>query len=140
MAIRGAKPKPDGQARHRNKLAHPWTIVPNVPFGGAPTLPPRRCNGRPWPTRTRAKWKAWSTMPHCVLWQPADWSFALDSLELAALMHEGDARPAGELRAREKVLATTSEALRDQRIRYVDPPEDDEAPAAVTSIADYRDL
>src|SRR6476620_8738633 len=107
MAIRGAKPKPAGQARHRNPVVHEWIEVPNVPFEGAPKLPVRRCNGRPWPARTRAKWRAWSSMPHCVLWQPSDWSFALDTLEHAALVHEGDARFNVELRAREKVLATT---------------------------------
>jgi hypothetical protein len=140
MAIRGRKPKPKGQAVHRGQRVHEWTDVPSMPFTGAPKLPTRRCNGRPWPARTREKWKAWSSMPHCVLWQPPDWSFALDSLELAAIVHEGDSRYAGELRAREEVLATTGDALRDQRIRYVDPPNAAEPNAAVADIAQYRDL
>ncbi len=138
MAIRGAKPKPAGQARHRNKVAHAWTEVQNVPFDGAPKLP-RRCNGRPWPARTRAKWKAISTMPHCVLWGPATWEFAFTTMELAAWFHEGDAKLSAELRAWEKVLGTTATDLRDQRIRYADPPTTEEA-GVVTNLADYRDL
>ena len=79
-------------------------------------------------------------MPHAKLWQPAEWSFALDSLELAAEFHmTGETKHATELRNREKVLGTTLDYLRDLRIRYVDP-QDAEAPAGVTNIADYRDL
>lgn len=140
MAIRGAKPKPEGQARHRNKPAHDWNVVENVPFEGAPELPEMRADGRPWRDRTRATWAAWSTMPHCKLWHPSDWSFALDSLELAAATHDGDVRCYGELRARERVMATTFDARRDQRIRYVDAPIAGETPTDVVDIADYRDL
>jgi hypothetical protein len=38
------------------------------------------------------------------------------------------------------VLGCTADARRDQRIRYVKPPADDDALAAVADIADYRDL
>jgi hypothetical protein len=79
-------------------------------------------------------------MPHCVLWRPSDWQFALTAIELAAYVHDGDTRLAGELRNWEKVLGTTFESRRDQRIRYVDPPEENAAPAGVTRIEDYREL
>ncbi|CAM5742434.1 hypothetical protein MAUB1S_01521 [Mycolicibacterium aubagnense] len=141
MAIRGRKPKAVGLTRHRNPPAHAWTEVLNVPFEGAPKLPARRCNGRPWPTRTRKAWKAWSTMPHCVLWQPSDWSFALDTLELTALVHEGEPRWAAEVRNRQRVLGTTAEFLRDMRIRYVGPEEPGTAAGAtVTSMQEWCDL
>jgi hypothetical protein len=147
MAISGRKPKPEGQAIHRNKLAHDWTEVPNVPFRGGPKLPARRMNGRSWEPRIRAKWKAWSSMPHCKLWGPSAWEFALDTIELAALVYDGEPRFAAELRAREKTLGTTPESLRDLRIRYTDADKA-AAPARrasgskskVAQIDDYRDL
>jgi hypothetical protein len=78
-------------------------------------------------------------MPHAKLWQPAERSFALDSLELAADFHKtGEPRFGTELRNREKVLGSTLDYLRDIRIRYVDPTA--EIPSGVTDIADYRDL
>src|SRR6185312_1843482 len=92
MAIRGPKPKPPGQARHRNRLVHEWIEVENRPFSRAPKLPARHCNGRAWSPQDRQAWKAWSTMPHCVLWLPSDWEFALMTIELAALFHDGETR------------------------------------------------
>jgi hypothetical protein len=79
-------------------------------------------------------------MPHCVSWRPSDWAFALTAIELAGHFHDGDVRCARELRAWEKVMATTADARRDQRIRYVEPRPVDENPAEVANIADYRDL
>jgi hypothetical protein len=41
-------------------------------------------------------------MPHAVLWQPSDWSFAPDTIEIAARFYEGGkATYASELRYRE---------------------------------------
>lgn len=142
MPITGRKTKPAGQTVHRNPLAHDWTEVTNVPFEGGPKLPTRRCNGRTWDKRTRDKWKAWSSMPHCKLWGPAEWDFALDSIELAALFHEsGETKYATELRNREKILGTTMDFRRDLRIRYVEPKQsnDGDSEASVTNIAAYRD-
>ncbi|AII28149.1 minor tail protein [Mycobacterium phage Sparky] len=143
MAVTGRKPKPEGTTVHRNKVVHDWIEVENIPFTDGPKLPPRRNNGRPWDKRTRQKWDAWRTMPHCSLWSSAEWDFALDSIELAALFHEsGETKYATELRNREKVLGTTMDYRRDLRIRYVDPKPEcgDGSGAGVTNIADYRDL
>lgn len=140
MAIRGPKPKPAGQVRHRNRPVHDWTEVENVPFAGGPGLPERRVCGRPWPERTRQTWAAWSSMPHCVLWAPSDWAFAYTAIEVAAFYHDGDAKLATELRAWEKVMGTTWEALRDQRIRYIDPAPSATRQVSVTWMADYRNL
>lgn len=139
MPVSGRKPKPQGQARNRMPATHEWTEVVRVPFDGGPDLPDMRSDGRRWSDRTKAKWDAWRAMPHCKLWGPAEWDFALDSIELAALVHDGEPRHSTELRNREKVLGTTLDYLRDLRIRYVDAPSESDS-AEVTNIADYRDL
>lgn len=143
MPVGGAKPKPAGQAVTRHAQTYDWTEVEDVPFADGPKLPRTRVNGQPWMKRTKDKWAAWSSMPHCKLWGPAEWDFALDSIELAALVHAGEPKHATELRNREKVLGTTADFRRDLRIRYVEPKapaNDGDAEAGVTNLADYRDL
>lgn len=137
MPVPGRKPKPEGQAVNRNKPTHDWTELANLPYAGDVPDLPRRKGG--WPARTKRKWAAWSSMPHCALWSASEWDFAIDTLELAAQFHEGESRVATELRNRERVLGTTADFLRDLRIRYVEPVEV-ERPAEVTNLADYRDL
>lgn len=141
MPVTGRKLKPAGESVTRHKPTHEWTEIENVPFDGGPDLPEMRSDGRRWPERTRLKWAAWRSMPHCKLWGPAEWDFAFDSIELAALLHDGDPKHATELRNREKVLGTTGDYLRDLRIRYVEPKSTTaESDAGVTNIADYREL
>jgi hypothetical protein len=140
MPPAGRKPKPQGQAVNRTKPVQEWTEVEDVPFSGGADLPELRSDGRRWSERTKAKWDAWRTMPHCKLWGSSEWDFALDSIELAALMHDGEPRHATELRNRERVLGTTLDFRRDLRIRYVEPKAVVDSPAEVTNIADYRDL
>lgn len=144
MAVRGTKPKPEGQKRNRVQSPIDWAVVPNTPFTGGPKLP-RREQG--WPAATVRWWKAVSSMPHCRLWSESDWAFALDTAQVAAAFHSGDVRAAAELRLRDKVLGTTLDARRDLRIRYVDPgapaPEageerGEEAVPRVASLDDYR--
>ena len=144
MPIAGRKPK--ANPRNHNAPVVEWTEVLDVPFVGGPRLPRQRVGGRPWPTRTKAWWKAISTMPHCVRWSDADWSFAIDTAMLAAEFHDnGTSAAAAELRQREKILGTTMDARRDLRIRYLQPdtgppPDDDEPVAPVTQLEDYREL
>ncbi len=140
MPVAGRKPKPAGQARHRVQPVHDWSEVPNVPFEGGPDLPATRLGDRPWPGRTLDWWAAVSTMPHCVLWSPSDWQYAIDTALVAAEFHGGDTRAATELRNREKVLGTTADYRRDIRVRYVDPAAEVEKPAEVTSLDEYRHL
>lgn len=137
MAVRGTKPKPEGQKRNRVKSPIDWVEVVDVPFEEGPVLPATE----PWPNQTRAWWGAVSRMPHCVLWSEGDWQFALDTARVAAAFHAGDVRVAAELRQREKILGTTVDARRDLRIRYVPAGEvepDVSTPAGVTSLDDYR--
>ena len=123
MPVGGRKPKPEGQRRNHHPLRHDWLEVEDVPFASGRKLPAKRPDGKPWPAATRAWWRAVSTMPHCRVWAPSDWQFALDTAHVAAGLHDGDLRQAAELRQREKVLGTTADARRDLRIRYVEPAE-----------------
>jgi hypothetical protein len=80
-------------------------------------------------------------MPHAVLWEEADWQFALDTAELAAAAFHDDTKVGAmaELRLREKTMGTTWAALQDMRIRYIAPVEEC-LPTHVTRLEDYRDL
>ena len=139
MPVQGRKPKPQGQARHRVKSNIQWTEIPDAPYKGkVPTLPKRR-DSKTWPERVKRKWAVWSRMPHCILWTPADWEFALDTIEIAAKFYEGDAKLATELRNREKLLGTTIDFRRDLRIRYIDPTVKEPATEDVINIDDYRE-
>lgn len=116
MAVRGPKPKGDGEKVTRHDLAHGWIDVPDVKFEGP--VPKLRGNMR---AATKRWWAAVSTMPHCVLWRPEDWEFALAAAELHAAFVKGDMAAEPKLREREKVMATTLAYRRDNRIRYVNP-------------------
>lgn len=141
MPVGGRKPKPPGQAVNRHRPVHEWVEVADVPFVGGPKLPVRRWNGMGWSKSIRVKWDAWRSMPHCIMWGASAWDFALDSIQLAAQVQDGASSLAPELRAREKVMGTTPDFLRDLRIRYVEAPAVGvEESAGVTNIADYRDL
>jgi len=147
MAVAGRKPAASGQTRHRVKPSADWTEVPNVPYvGERPELPESRTvlsrEGQEQVKlqgMTRQWWDTVSTMPHCVLWSPADWMFALTTATVADAAFCGISSAATELRNREKVLGTTVEYRRDLRIRYVDPVVKEKS-AEVANIADYRDL
>ncbi|OYN78898.1 hypothetical protein [Mycolicibacterium sphagni] len=109
------------------------------PFADGMELPEFRANTGVWPEATKAKWDAWRSMPHARLWTASEWSFALDSLELAAEYHRtGETRFATELRNREKVLGTTLDYRRALRIRYIKPAA--VTPSGVADMMDYRDL
>jgi hypothetical protein len=140
VPVTGRKPKPPGQAVNRAKPAHEWTEVPDVLHSGGPKLPTRTTLGLPMPAATKRWWAAVSTMPHCKLWTPSDWSFALDTALVAAQFHAGDLKQATELRNRERVLGTTVDFRRDLRIRYVPAAPEGPVDADVTRLADYRDL
>lgn len=153
MPAPGAKPK--DQKHGHTPTVHEWTEVPDVPFRRKKpvTLP----TSRPFIdklglvhdvrlcARTKAWWKTISSMPHCVLWTPADWEFALATAIVADMLFQGDRQAAGELRIREKVLGTTLDARRDLRIRHVKPEKapsnassSSKGTATVTSLADRR--
>ena len=147
MAVAGRKPAASGQTRHRVKPSTEWTEVPNTPYVGAvPELPAERTivtrEGQeqlPLQPLTLQWWETVSTMPHCSLWAPSDWMFALTTATVADAAFCGVSSAATELRNREKVMGTTVEFRRDLRIRYVDAVVP-VVSAEVANIADYRDL
>jgi hypothetical protein len=127
MPVGGRRPKPPGQAVTRNPRLYGWTEVENTPNMSGPRLPPRRRNGPAWPAYVRARRDAWRRIPHAALWQPSDWEFALDTIELVARAAEDDAPVSliSEIRLRERTLGTTWDARLSQRIRYVALTTDD---------------
>ena len=137
MPAAGRKPNVGQPVRHRVRPVHDWIEVERVVFAGGPKLPVHQPNGKLWPKSTRRWWQVVSAMPHCVLWDDGDWQFALDTAVIAAAFHDGDMRVTTELRQREKILGTTLDARRDLRIRYVDPPAEEER-QGVTAIEAYK--
>lgn len=129
MAVAGAKPK--DQKVTRTPTVHDWTEVIDEPYAGnVPAL------GRA-PAATKAWWAVVSTMPHCILWAPADWQFALDTARVHAAFAKGKLTAAAELRVREKQMGTTIDARRDLRIRYVAPAVEAETHDG-TGMADFE--
>lgn len=145
MALAGKKP--NDRAVNKSKSTIDWTEVENVAYSGSvPELPMTRTyinpKGEiqevPIERRTREWWEAITKMPHCILWQPSDWQFALDTAMVHASATHGSVTAMAELRQREKIMGTTVDARRDLRIRYVDPQVMELVPASVTNIDDRR--
>ena len=149
MPISGAKPS-GRPTVNRNKPTYEWTEVVNEPYTGpSPELPLTRQvmvkNGEvvivPIEDRTRDWWAAVSTMPHCRLWSPSDWAFALDTAMVHASSVYGSVTASAELRQREKVIGTTVDSRRDLRIRYVDAEgvvQEQASPTGVAQLSDRR--
>lgn len=148
MAVRGRKPAAADQKRNRNTPQADWVDVVNVPYEGPK---PDFVRSRTIVTKdgqesvdlqdmTVAWWAVVSSMPHCVLWEPSDWMFALATATVADAAFCGISSAMTELRNREKVLGTTVEFRRDLRIRYVDQEVLTTAISEVANIDDYRDL
>lgn len=143
MAVAGRKPVEDrSQVVHRNKPepGTEWVNVPNIPHDGPPLpertqalstddpLYDRRAElglERTWPAWTVRWWEAIRRMPHAARWSETEWEAAYAVAESHARFVEGwkGCTTGSELRIKEKALGTTADALRDLRIRYVDPPK-----------------
>lgn len=149
MAARGPKPT-EGPKVFRGEAMTDWIEVENVPFEDAPELPPRnpvreKCDDdwvmvtREWSSAAMRKWRVWSSMPHCKLWNASEWEHAFDCLEVwSEWMEKGGPGLEGAVRAREKRLGVTAEDRRDLRIRYVDKAE--KKPKLTVVANDFRDL
>lgn len=117
-----------GPAAKAARLGHSanadWTEVVDVPFedGVSRELLPLGRNKK-WHALVVRWWKVVRIMPHCVLWNEADWIFAE---ETALMKHEyisseeKHTTAATEIRRREDQMGTTLEARRKLRIRYVE--------------------
>lgn len=116
MAVKGRKPKPEGQAVHRVKPIHEWIEVPNVPNENAPKIP------RDWPRATQVWFNIIRKLPHTAIWGKDDWLFLFDS----ALVHiefnrrPWDTKQAVELRRRTALMGVGFDARRNLKIRYID--------------------
>ncbi len=136
MAHRGPAAK---SVKHGRTPNADWTDVVDTPYAGpSPDLPklPRRAR---WHEMVEHWWAQVREMPHCCLWRPVDWTFALETAHMKnsywKMTEDPEARGlttmAVEIRRREDQMGTTQEALRKLRIRYVIDPsavdEDDEA-------------
>lgn len=159
MVHRGPAQK---SVKHGRTANADWTEVPDVPFPGpSPDLPrlPRRAK---WHPMVEQWWEQVREMPHCRLWRPVDWTFALETAFMKQTFwtdveaQAATTSAAVEIRRREAQMGTTMEALRQLRIRYapvaggdadVDPdttvvvqqhPAGDATVATVTPLADRR--
>lgn len=138
MPAVGRKANEGQPVRHRVPAVHDWTEVERIPFDSAPEMP-EGIYGMPWPAETVRWWAVISRMPHCILWDEADWQFAIDTLATHARHVRGESASASsELRNREKVLGTTRDFRRDLRIRYVEPGAADAKSAGIIAIEDYE--
>lgn len=118
-------PPAKGNKHGRNPNVE-WIDVPAVPFEGeSPDLP--KVRGKRWPALVEGWWENVRRMPHCVLWTPTDWDFAVEVAYLKLAFwtdfSAGEVKStlATEIRRREDMLGVTGEARRKLRIRYVDP-------------------
>lgn len=131
MPVAGRKANTGQPVRHRIKPVHDWIEVDGVPYEDGPGLAGK------WPAAVLRWWDVIRRMPHCVLWEEADWRFAMDTAYVYKRMIGGSLQAATELRNREKQLGTTLDYRRDLRIRYVEPQI--EAPAGISAIDKYRE-
>jgi hypothetical protein len=144
MALRGPAAK---AIKHGKTPNADWVDVPDAAYAGPSPDLPKLANRRKWTDLVVQWWEQVRTMPHCVLWEPTDWQFAIET----ALMKdqfwreyadgEMKSTAATEIRRREAVLGTTAEARRQLRIRYVPSGEgcgDDtpQTPVVVQEVAD----
>lgn len=123
-----------GVAAKAMKLGHTanadWVNVDNVPFGGPSPELPKLPNRRKWNELVIDWWERVRVMPHCSLWEPTDWTFAIETALIKQAFWtdvsagEMKTTAATEIRRREDMMGTTAEARRKLRIRYVKPDED----------------
>lgn len=135
-----------GPAQSEHKLGRTanagWTEVPDVPYEGPSLRLPKLPDGMKWVPQVEAWWDQIRQMPHCVLWSPTDWMFAIETAYLkqdfwseyfGGVVH---ATKSTEIRRREDQMGTTVEARRKLLIRYIDPAvfDEEEAPTATVVV------
>jgi hypothetical protein len=113
--------------KHGRTPTSDWTDVLDVVYGGPSPDLPKLGRNKKWAPMVEEWWQEVRVMPHCVLWTPTDWRFAIETAYLkAALWNDlvaGELKStlATEVRRREDQIGTTGEARRRLRIRYIDP-------------------
>lgn len=148
MGLPGAPQKPNSITRV--PVVRDWLEIEEIPYTGEkPDLPTSRgvivrakdeadsVEFLPLSEMTEEWWDAVSSMPHCCLWGPSDWAFAIATALVADSVFYGDMKSAGELRMREAKMWTTADSRRANKVRYVEPKPQSEA--KVTDLGEYRD-
>lgn len=125
MAHRGVAPKSIKLGRTPNA---DWTEVPDEPYTGPSPELPKLPRGRRWNELVVQWWEQVRAMPHCALWRPTDWMFAVETAMAkndyyVLASDERTTTAFTEIRRREALIGTTAEARRQLRIRY--SPVDD---------------
>ncbi|MFG3710901.1 hypothetical protein [Micromonospora sp. NPDC047730] len=141
-----AKTGPAAKAnKHGRAPSGDWTEVVNLPYEGPSLdLPKPKRGGPKWLPEVEAWWEQVCRMPHCVLWEPSDWVFALETAYMKndwwAEYHSGvvHSTKSTEIRRREDQMGTTREARRKLMIRYVDPVDEvEEEPSPATAPGEF---
>ncbi len=121
-----ARPGPASKAvKHGRTPNAEWTEVPDTPYLGPSPELPRLAGRRKWQDIVVQWWEQVRVMPHCRLWGPTDWQFAVETAMLKDAFwrdyHDGAMKTtaATEIRRREDQMGTTAEARRKVQIRYV---------------------
>jgi len=148
MALRGA-PSKEG-AVNRTPKVNEQVVFEDVPYTGpSPDLPDQRTvqyvskeeglvtEYVDISDMTRDWWKALISLPHCAIWRPSDWAFALSTALIADAVNAGDMTRAAELRTRETQMWATADSRRANKIVY--SPVQAKV-SEVAQIDDYRDL
>jgi hypothetical protein len=132
-----------GPPQSANKLGRTsnagWIEVADRQYDGPSMNLPKLPGGMKWMPQVEAWWEQIRAMPHCVLWTPTDWLFAIETAYMkqdwwseyfGGTVH---GTKSTEIRRREDQIGTTVEARRKLLIRYVDVElMDDDAETAPT--------
>jgi hypothetical protein len=129
MAHSGVPPK---TVKHGRTPNADWTDVVDRPYEG-PSLDLPKSPGagrRKWHDPVVAWWEQVRRMPHCVIWTPTDWLFAIETAYMKQqfwhdyVNGELHSTLATEIRRREDQMGCTGEARRKLRIRYISPDDE----------------
>lgn len=126
MAHRGPAGK---SVKHGRTPNAEWTEVLDTPYTGPSPDLPKLTNRRKWNELVAQWYDQVRAMPHCTMWGPGDWMFAIETAMQKHEYYADDKRPssaATEIRRRESMMGTTTEARRQLRIRYVSTADTDE--------------
>jgi hypothetical protein len=119
-------PGPAAQDRKHGRTPNAsadWREVDDVPFAGAPPMPPPPGRKSKWHPLVEAWWRTTSTMPHCVLWRPEDWQKVFELMAekqryYGAADDEKTTAQLTEIRRREDALGIGDQARQALKIRY----------------------
>ncbi len=141
-----AGPAPQDRKHGRTPTAGvDWREYDDVPFAGAPELPPPPGRKKSWHPMVEAWWKTTSALPHAVDWRPEDWQkvyellFEKERYYTAKTPKEQTTAQLTEIRRREDALGIGIAARTALRIRYkqkVEPGASGAGPDGARAVLD----